>query len=302
VPAHQQTEQQSEQQSEQQIELESGGDTPVKGRSKSAFRFLQQLAADLSTGAVSFPTFVDATLRVRRALNDRHVNAERVTRAISAEPMLAARILHVANSVALAPAGAPVGNLKTAILRLGYSNVQSVAMAQLVVAKDMRPFLDRGEAVWRHSVDVAAIAYVLARKLTRINADEALFCGLVHDIGYFYLLSRASKFPELAEDEIELEAVLRTWHAPIGHAVLGAFGLSDAVLTAVAEHDADCYSVPLETLTDVVVAANLLSRFPNPLNRDGPVTWSGIAADSELLDFLESSAAELTSLVAAFRA
>jgi putative nucleotidyltransferase with HDIG domain len=271
-----------------------------------SFRFLQQLAIDISKREISFPTFIDATLRVRRALNNPKMDTARVARAIGAEPLLAARIMHVANSAGLGPPGAAVGDLKAAILRLGYSTVKSVAtsvaMAQLAVAKDMRPFLVRGAAVWRHSLDVAAIAHVLARKLTRLNPDEALFCGLVHDIGHFYLLSRVSKYPELAQDSDALDAVLEEWHAPIGHAVLGAFELPEAVLTAVAEHHANHYPNPLRKLSDVIVAANLLSHCPNPLNRDAPAPLDGAFADPAMSELLESSADELTSLVAAFRA
>jgi putative nucleotidyltransferase with HDIG domain len=177
----------------------------------------------------------------------------------------------------------------------------SVAMAQLVVAKEMRLFFARGEVIWRHSLDVAAIAYVLARKLTRLNPEEALFCGLVHDIGHFYLLSKVSKYPELAQDPKALDAVLEEWHAPIGHAVLGAFGLSDAVLAAIAEHEASQYQSPLRTLTDVIIAANLLSRCPNPLNRETVGVTDGYVADAAMLELLESSADELTALVATFR-
>ena len=285
--------------------LAPAGYVPTGNTAAPAFRFLQQLAVDLSKGDISFPTFIDATLNVRRALSDPQIDVARVARAVSAEPMLAARLVHVANSAALGPPGAAVGDLKAAILRLGYSTVQSVAtsvaMAQLVVAKDMRPFLKRGEAVWRHSLDVAAISCVLARKLTRLNPDEALFCGLVHDIGHFYLLSKVSKYPELVEDSAALDAVLEEWHAPIGHAVLGSFDLSDAVLAAVAEHRASRYPHPLRRLTDVIVAANLLSRCANPLNPDGPPVTNGGNADATMVELLESSADELKSLVAAFR-
>lgn len=292
-----------------EVAVELGGSkagyAPDEAKAKPAFHFLQQLAVDLSQREISFPTFLDATLRVRRALNDSDLDAGRVAQAISAEPMLAARIMRVANSAAIGPPGAAVTDLKTAVLRVGYSTVKSVAasvaMAQLVAAKEMLPFLKRGELVWRHSIDVAAIAYVLARKLTRLSPDEALFCGLVHDIGHFYLLSKVSKYPELAQNAEALDAVLEAWHAPIGHAVLGALGLPEEILSAVADHGASEYAYPLRTPTDVIVAANLLSRRPNPLNNYAGTPPDADSTDAALLDLLKACAPELAALVAAFQ-
>ena len=45
-----------------------------------AYAFLQALAADLSTKQISFPTFTGATLRVRTALADPAIDADRLAR------------------------------------------------------------------------------------------------------------------------------------------------------------------------------------------------------------------------------
>ena len=287
-------------------QIQSGGYSPSAGSVDPSFRILKDLARDLSSGQVSFPTFINATLKIRRALDDPNVDADRMARIISSEPLLAAKLVQVANSVALGVPGMPVADVKGAILRVGYSNVHSiasaVAMAQLVVAKEMKPFLKRAEAVWRHSLEVAAIAYVLARKLTRINPDEALFAGLVHDVGRFYLLSKAPHYPELTADPVALEAVLDEWHAPIGHAVLSTFGLSDAVLQAVAEHESTSYPASPKTMSDVIILANMLSKGPNPLDRHNSTFRPAAVEDSkDLHELLEASAETLHSLVAAFR-
>ena len=179
-------------------------------------------------------------------------------------------------------------------------------MAQLVVAKEMRHHLKRAEAVWAHSVDVAAIAFVLARKTTGLNPDEALFAGLLHDVGRFYLLSKLPNYPELTEDPVALEAVLDEWHASIGHAVLGTIGLPDAVLDAVAEHESANYCATPRSLTDVIAVANLLSKSPNPLQRpDSDVPPEERVENPDmrtLLELLEASSDELMSLVVALRA
>jgi HD-like signal output (HDOD) protein len=283
-----------------------GGYQPADENVDPSFRILKDLANDISKGQISFPTFINATLKIRRALNDPQVDADRVARAIAGEPLLAAKLVQVANSVAIIGQGKRVSDVKGAVVRIGFTNVQAIAtalaMTQLVVAKEMQPFLKYGEAVWKHSLDVAAIAFVVAKKKTRLNPDEALFAGLVHDVGRFYLLSKMPKYPELGADVGAMEAVIAEWHAPIGHAVLGAFGVSDAVLQAVDDHEtADC-ALPPATLSDVIILANHLSKNPNPLNRqDATLKLVAGAEPSEMQQLLEDSSEELISLVDALR-
>ena len=175
----------------------------------------------------------------------------------------------MANSVALNPSGRPIGDIRNAILRVGVVTVRSVAVAVAMeqlragsLAPAHRPF---AESTWRHSVDVAAVAAVVAKRASRINPDEAMFAGLVHDIGHFYLLSQAANYPELESEPDELMHILAEWHASIGRAVLHEFKLSDGVLDAVAEHENGHYRMPLRSLTDIVSLANLACGATNPV-------------------------------------
>jgi putative nucleotidyltransferase with HDIG domain len=284
------------------VNYRKGGYQPEAETIDPSFRILKDLADDLTNRKISFPTFINATMRIRRALADPKVNADRVANAILGEPLLAAKLVQVANSAAIAGLGKRVTDVKGAVIRVGFSNLHSIAtalaMTQLVVAKEMQPFLKYGQGVWKHSLDVAAIAFVVAKKLTRLNPDEALFAGLVHDVGRFYLLSKMPKYPELAADPAAMEVVIAQWHAPVGHAVLGAFEVSDAVLEAVADHESmECVSPP-KTMLDVVVLANALSKTANPLNQESAADDDGTLL-SDMRRLLDESSDELTSLVAA---
>jgi putative nucleotidyltransferase with HDIG domain len=273
---------------------------------QASFQFLKHLAADMSKGEITFPTFIDATVKVRLALNNPNVDAERLARVVSAEPLLSAKLVRLANSAALNPGGRPIGDVKSAVMRVGFAAVRStavaVAMEQLLASKELEAYFEKARAIWLHSIDTAAVSHLIARKLTRLNPDEALFVGLVHDIGHFYLLSRAVRYPELAAVPEELDALLHEWHAGVGHAVLHALGLPEEVLRAVAEHDGTEAKVPPRDLTEVVVLANRLLRGPNPL---GPPHVSAghedEAGDPMLAELLADSADELRAMVAALR-
>lgn len=270
-----------------------------------SFRFLKDIASDLSSKEVSFPTFLDATLKIRRAVDDPSVDTETVARAVTAEPLVSAKIVQVANSAAVNPGGKPVSDVKSAIARVGFVSVRtvavSVAVQQLRSSGDLAKFARRAELAWNHSVDVAAHAYFLAKRLTRINPDEALFAGLVHDIGYFYLLSKAGHYPELDAQPAALDAVLAEWHAPIGQAVLHTFNLSDPTLEAIAEHEVGRVRTPLRALVDVVALANLVCAATNPVHLSAGAGAPALPKDAQIVATIADAQADIQALAAILR-
>jgi HD-like signal output (HDOD) protein len=147
---------------------------------------------------------------------------------------------------------------------------------------------------------VAAVAHALAKRLSRINPDEALFAGLVHDIGHFYLLSQAQHYPEFEQDPDELANVLAEWHPSIGRAVLHEFQLSEGVLEAVAEHENGRYRMPLRFLPDLVTLANLVCGATNPVAAYR-VAAADVKFEPEIVSALVDAKAEIDALVSALR-
>ncbi|WP_234087016.1 HDOD domain-containing protein [Azonexus sp. R2A61] len=228
------------------------------------FRILEDIAKDLSGEEITFPTFLDITFQVRTALKDPNLNVDQLAKLVGAEPLMSAKIIRMANSVALNPSGREIADVKNAIVRVGMEAVRTVsfavAMEQLLKSKQMQPFEGISKRLWEHTAHVAALSRVLARKLARINGDEAMFTGLVHDLGVFYLMSRAANFPELVADKVELHALLVGWHDNIGHALLSALGSPESVLVAVQEHETDREVKEIKTLSDVLYVANKIAN------------------------------------------
>ena len=267
------------------------------------FLFLQDLAAELSQGKISFPTFADATLKVRMALNDPRMNADRLARLLSTEPLLAARLLRVANSVAYATPGQPIVDVRSAVLRVGFGTIRAlavnVAMQQLAQMKDLQPVAALAREVLTHSIDVAALASVIARKMTSISPDEALFAGLVHDIGRFYMLSRVTRYPGLEPGSADFAGLLDEWHAPVGHAILSSLNVPEEIVEAVNRHEDANYNPLPHDLIEVLNVANRASHGPNPLNEltpeelpislDAPKVAETLAASADALRVLAAS-------------
>ena len=113
-------------------------DRDKKGDELKAQRFemLADIAKELS-GEVIFPTYFDAVLRLRKVLQDSSLSITEIAAAVSMEPLIGAKLLHLANSVAFNPAGLEVVDLKSALTRLGVNAVRTTAMS-IVMSQLMR--------------------------------------------------------------------------------------------------------------------------------------------------------------------
>lgn len=120
---------------------------------------------------------------------------------------------------------------------------------------DLREHL---KVLWKHSVHVSAIAYVIAKNHSKVNPDEAMLAGLLHDIGKFYIFTRSEKHPELFADAEAMESLLSQWHTGIGHAILEAWDFSEDIANTANDHDdLERPHIGQPDVTDVVITANL---------------------------------------------
>lgn len=252
------------------------------------FRFVSEMAADLSHGKIVFPTSFETTFKLRELLRSEIAGAAEITRAVSVDPLLSARLVQVANSAAFARDGRKVSDLRAAVVRLGLVQVRNlataVAMAQLVTYRQMVPYRRLGQQMLEHSRWVAAVSVVLAREHTSLEAGTAYFAGLIHDIGVFYLLYRLAERPEFFEGEDELNALLHDWHGQIGHAVLATLDVPEEVQLAVADHDEPRPVRSIAQLSDLLYVANLMAQH-EPLASAPIVGEAAVACDNGVEQF-----------------
>jgi len=229
------------------------------------FQMLEDIAHELA-GELIFPTYFDAALRLRKELQDAEQPIAHIARIVGAEPLIAAKLTSLANSVLYSPNGIAVRNLAAAIDRLGLKLVRTTALAislaQLMRSKEMSLFSELTQALWQHSIKSAVAARALARTHThaRINPDDALLAGLVHDLGAFYMLYRAAQYPELRARPDTVKFLVLQWHESIGVTLLGALGLPEDIVNASIDHDQPRpATTSVRTLADIVYVANILA-------------------------------------------
>jgi HD-like signal output (HDOD) protein len=267
------------------------------------FSFVEQLAQDLRDERLELPSFPEAVLRIQRMLQSPDTSTDDIVRILSSEPALAARLLRIANSAEFRRSDGEITDLRKAVSRMGFNMVRSVAVAFAMrqlrrkdsYSAELRAELER---IWNESVDVASTCFVLAKRFTRINPDQALLAGLLHVVGRLYIVMRAQDMEDAAS--VDMQAVVGDWHATIGKAMLESWGLPDSIRVAVEKQD-DFDSEPegAMSLTDVLITAKYLHRYRGAMDSAPPcraVRRLSSAATDGVTKALEEYSGEIESV------
>ena len=208
----------------------------IKRPEKRVRDFAAMLEVEIAGDHLDLPSFPEIALRVRRALSDEDASIDQVVRVVSAEPSLVVRLMQLGNSAALNPNGRRLTDLRATITRIGFNMARSAtiafAMAQLRRAEAYKGLEKPFNELWLASTQVAAVSFVVAKRLTRVNPELALLAGLLHTVGKLYLLTRAARFPDLLADAA-YPALVQAWHARIARAILVNWDMAAPVVDAV---------------------------------------------------------------------
>lgn len=275
---------------------------------QSLFKFVSELARELSVGRVDLPSFPDVAARVQHILSDEAVTGERIARVVSSDAGLAARILTMANSTLLHRGGARVTDLKVAITRIGHENIRTAALAyataQLRRAAELSHIRTQLDACWHEGVRVAALAHAMAKESKRVRTDEAMLAGLLHNVGKIYILARvpADQVASFGDDGEEL----RNWHPSIGQALIENWKLGEELAAAVGgQYELErSHSGPPDLQDLLIVAVNVATQMANNSADDSELAKMPAAAalglnDSALVRIMLESQTDVEMLQAA---
>ena len=269
----------------------------------------QSIAASISDGSLSFPTSVGNALKIQQILDDPDCALDQAARLIQGEPLLAARVVATANSVAYNRSGREITDLRTAVSRLGFRTLRSLTMAVPTRQMAGNPSGETQKLIgqlWTHTAYVAAIAHLLARRVTHVDPEAALFAGVVHEVGGFYLLSLASQSPELIGDDHL--PWLEGGEALIGRAVLEKIGVPANILEAIAGYWEGYLAIPPVSLADTLLLAKQLAPVPSPLRQPETSEAPALSAQIDMIvgedmlsSILQDAHEEVSSLMQALQ-
>lgn len=274
----------------------------------------RRIAESAAGQELVFPTSTRMAQKLQHVLDDPDCSLEQLGKLVQADPLLAARVVAVANSVIYNPSGRPIADPRSAVARIGFNTLRVLAAA--VVVRQMEDMAKQpahhrmAERLWEHTAHVAALCRVIAQRVTRLDPETAFFAGIIHEVGGFYLIARAAEFPGLLEGA---HGSLLAWEtggaAEVGRAVLQRLDVPGAVQEAIEGMWQGYLAMPPQTLADTLLLADQLTPVESPLSQLAGTGSEGIHAqiemaidDRTLTDILEESAAEVASLIAALGA
>lgn len=208
------------------------------------------------------PSLPNVALKLKKAMASDEIGVNEAVDIIHMDSAIVTKLVQVANSPAYAPVS-PITNCHDAVLRLGLEAtrnlVMSISLKQLFQCDD-KQLMQSMKSLWKKSLYLSSLSFVLASETKTINPDDALLAGLVADIGTIPLLHFAEQHPSDTPEFKDIEDAMPYLRAPVGSLVLHTLGFSKE-LTAIPHHSEDWYydSGDKLTLTDIVILARLHS-------------------------------------------
>ncbi len=192
------------------------------------------------------PTIPAVAQEILGLVRDDLVSINKLEKIVENDPAISAKIMSVANS-AFYGYKVPAKTLDSAILRIGFNSVRSVALGISLITVlgngKVSKVLDY-QRLFNHSVSVGFVAGLLSKEFKLDLQDEVLINGILHDIGYLVLnryfpktymnvLGRFKEGVPLLDAEKE---VLEFDHAEIGHWLAEKWKLPNTVLDTIQYH------------------------------------------------------------------
>lgn len=182
-----------------------------------------------------FPTLPAASADVLALANAREANFRDVDRLVRRDPVLAGRVLSVANSPLYRPP-APITSLRMAMLRLGWAILREVLLQATAEAHVFRVGPRRELLETRmHAVALAHVHSLVARSCG-LDAEHAFACGLLHDLGRPMLLAALSRPNAPPLEPTERALVVDLLHTSVGERVARSWNLPEVVQRACRDH------------------------------------------------------------------
>jgi len=236
--------------------------------------------------------------------NNPNANVRDLERLISIDQGMSTRVLNTVNS-AYYGFSRKIASVKDAVMLLGFKTVRNLAMTvsvfDMFVGKTDRQNLRRGKW-WRHAIDAALCARLVASQVDGVSPDEAYTAGLLHDIGK-PLLDRYGDAPYeqvealTAKGVPELDAERHVYHcdhAEVGRAVSQHWGFPEKLVEAIGDHHAEIPRAWHDPqLVGVVILANYIAHFLR--QPEVPDDW-WFYLPSWLMDLLHLTPQQLQSL------
>ena len=235
-------------------------------------QFFNSFSQAYRESKLSLPSLPHVAIKLKEAMANK-IGVNEAVEIIQLDPPIVTKLIQVANSPLYAPI-TPITNCHDAVTRLGLEATRSlvlgISLKQLFKCDDKK-LMKSMQELWKKSLYVSSLSFVLAAETGTINPEDALLAGLISDIGIIPLLHFAEENPAEYPEHQDLENAMPYLRAPVGTLVLHTLGFSEE-LTAIPHHAEDWFfdSGKELTITDIVILAKLHSYIGSKEIKDLP--------------------------------
>ena len=228
---------------------------------------LLQIHRDLAGGNLKLPTLPEVSLKIKRAAVDPNTDLSSLSKVAETDPAFCGYLIQISNSP-IYRGVTEIQKVPLAIGRLGLTNTRNIAMTYAIrslFSRNKKVMLRWLKEVWFTSTYTAAVASVIAEKMSLFDPDEAILGGLLQDIGCLPLIDKAAHYPELIDDEQAMQFLFQRYAATVGAAIVRQWGLSEAYVSVAQNRDNWKYNEVTEAnLTDLVLIAKMHTYLGRP--------------------------------------
>jgi HD-like signal output (HDOD) protein len=246
-------------------------------------RLLQLFAQYFMDEKLIIPTLPDIAIRLRKAML-KDIGIAEAVNIVQLDSVISAKLIEVANCP-LYLTSHPAKSCHDAVTRIGLNGTRNLvttfSLKQIFNSRspDIKTQLDR---LWKSSIKLSCLSYILAEESKQYNPEEALLAGLVCDIGAIPFLTFVADLPKEFHNPQEIAQALPVVKGVVGASVLKNWNFTDEFIQ-VALYSNDWYqnSSTELSLTDIVVLSRLHRRISRNVEDALPAITS-IPAASKL--------------------
>jgi HD-like signal output (HDOD) protein len=190
--------------------------------------FFKRFYQNFIQGELKIPSFPDVALKVRKAIQQ-DCEITDIVKIVNMDPVVAARLITVVNSPVYRAMN-PISNCLSAVNRLGLKTTRSlvIAFSMKNLIKSEHPLIKKQiHYSWLQSIKVSSISHALAQLIKKVDPDEALLAGLLHNIGVLPILTFADGLPEGTYQQADIDLCINEIHGQIGSIILEKWEFPD---------------------------------------------------------------------------
>lgn len=213
---------------------------------------------------LSLPSLPQVALKLKQAI-EKDLGIDEAVKIIGIDVSIVAKLIQLANSPIYSPI-APITNCHDAVVRIGLNQtrklVMGISLKQLFYCHNPQ-LMEKMQRLWKNSLYVSSLSFVLAQENGTVNPEDALLAGLISDIGTIPILHFAEQHPNEYPNIEILDSAIPFLSPPVGSLVLHTLGFTQE-LADIPKYAEDWFyesEGDQLNLIDIVILAKLHSYF-----------------------------------------